>query len=148
MKTSYQAKIFSLWTVFLLGTLFHTQLGLMPLFHNQSIALEGADGTEPIGWILWLMLMFFMVPLMAMLAVTLNRSRPLRRLHFGVTVLFSILNGAHLVADLLVQPIAWYQIALMSFLFLVGIVLNIVSFQWLREGRYHSLLAQGYPAGS
>ncbi|MFQ4136123.1 hypothetical protein PGN35_007360 [Nodosilinea sp. PGN35] len=147
MKTSYQDKLLSLWTVFLLGTLFHTQLGLMPLFHNQSIALEGAEGTEPIGWILWLMLMFFMVPLIAMLAVTFNRTYPLRKLHFWVTVLFSILNLAHLVADLLVQPIAWYQIALMSFLFLVGLVLNIVSFQWLREGRFHSLLAQGHPTG-
>ena len=147
MKTNYQDKIVSLWTVFLLGTLFHTQLGLMPLFHNQSIALERAEGTEPIGWILWLMLMFFMVPLVAMLMVTFKRTYSLRKLHFGVTVLFSILNFAHLVADLLVQPIAWHQIVLMSFLFFVGIVLNIVSFQWLREGRLHSLLAQGHPAG-
>ena len=57
-----------------------------------------------------------------------------RSLHFGLTVLYSILNFAHLVADLLVEPIAWYQIVLMLLLFLVGILLNIVSYQWLKVG--------------
>jgi hypothetical protein len=34
VKTAkYPEKIAALWTTFLLGTLFHTQLGLMPLFH-------------------------------------------------------------------------------------------------------------------
>jgi hypothetical protein len=42
MAAKYQERIITLWAVFLLGTLFHTQLGLMPLFHNQSIALHGA----------------------------------------------------------------------------------------------------------
>jgi hypothetical protein len=30
---NYPSKIITLWAVFLLGMLFHSQLGLMPLFH-------------------------------------------------------------------------------------------------------------------
>jgi hypothetical protein len=34
---NYRGKIIALWTVFLLGKLFHTQLGLMPLFHGLNV---------------------------------------------------------------------------------------------------------------
>jgi hypothetical protein len=36
-QPSFGVKIIALWTVFLLGTLFHTQLALMPLFHGLSV---------------------------------------------------------------------------------------------------------------
>lgn len=34
----FQIKILVLWNVFLLGLLFHTDLGLMPLFHGLDVA--------------------------------------------------------------------------------------------------------------
>jgi len=37
-----------------------------------------------------------------------------------------------LIADLMVQPIIWYQIALMAMLLAIGLLLNWVSFQWLK----------------
>ncbi|MGF1541588.1 MAG: hypothetical protein ACFCU5_14245 [Pleurocapsa sp.] len=43
-----------------------------------------------------------------------------------------ILNIIHAIADLLVTPIVWYQIALMVLLVFVGILLNIVAYQWMR----------------
>jgi hypothetical protein len=132
MAAKYQEKIITLWAVFLLGTLFHTQLGLMPLFHNQSVALPGSRAADNIAWILWSMLGFFVVPMIAMIATLFDDSQRYRKLHFGVTIFYSVMNLSHIVADLLVQPIAWYQIALMVVLFIIGLVLNLVSFQWMQ----------------
>jgi hypothetical protein len=46
-QPSFAVKIIALWTVFLLGTLFHTQLALMPLFHGLSLlAPHGPMATD------------------------------------------------------------------------------------------------------
>ncbi|MEO0849627.1 MAG: hypothetical protein AAFY50_24900 [Cyanobacteria bacterium J06648_1] len=135
---NYQEKIIALWVVFLLGTLFHTQLALIPLFHGIDVAIMSHHHQETatlaeITPILWGMLLFFVLPMLAIVATAFYKFKRWRSLHFGFTVLYSVLNFAHLVADLLVDPIAWYQIVLMLLLFLVGILLNIVSYQWLKS---------------
>jgi len=142
MAVNHREKIITLWAVFLLGTLFHTQLGLMPLFHNQSVAISDAHGTGNIAWILWLMLGFFVVPMIAMIRTLFDDSKRYRRLQFGVTVFYSVMNLFHLVADLLVQPIAWYQIALMVMLFLIGLLLNLVAWQWMQGRSNNKLLRE------
>ncbi len=126
----YQEKIITLWTSFLLGTLFHTQLGLMPLFHGQDIA--HSHDTGDISWILWLMLLFFVVPIFAMIATVFFNSKRLKTGHFALTIVYSILNFIHLTADLLVTPIAWYQIVLMGIVFVIGLLLNVVAFGWMK----------------
>jgi hypothetical protein len=128
--TKYPEKITALWTAFLLGTLFHTQLGLMPLFHGQSI-VENHQTTH-LDLIFWGMLFFFFLPMLALIGTNFTESRSFRKGHFWLTILYSVLNFFHLVADLFVQPIAWYQIALMAILLIIGLVLNLVSYQWLR----------------
>ncbi|HEY9642972.1 MAG TPA: hypothetical protein V6C57_20960 [Coleofasciculaceae cyanobacterium] len=133
MSASYQTKIITLWTVFLLGTLFHTQLGLMPLFHGRSVVVAEAPETGNIAWVFWLMLGFFVLPLIAMMITLFNDSKRYRRLHFGVTLFYSVLNFFHTVADVFAKPVAWYQITLMVVLFIVGLVLNLVAFQWMQE---------------
>lgn len=140
MAGSYREKIITLWAVFLLGTLFHTQLGLMPLFHNQSVATSDAPGTINIAWIFWLMLGFFVVPMLAMMVPLFTDSKRYRKLHFGITVFYSVMNLFHIIADLLVKPIAWYQITLMVMLFLIGLLLNLVSMQWMKEWGSHKLV--------
>jgi hypothetical protein len=140
VKTAkYTEKITALWTTFLLGTLFHTQLGLMPLFHGQSIA--ESQQTTNLDPIFWGMLLFFFLPMLAIIGVNFSESRSFRKAHFWLTIIYSVLNFAHLVADLLVSPIAWYQIALMTILLIIGLILNVVSYQWLRLAiaRPHSL---------
>jgi len=133
MMTQTSIKIITLWAVFLLGTLFHTQLGLMPLFHNQPIAFSDPHGTANLAVILWLMLAFFLVPMAVMIATLFIQSKLYRKFHFGCTLAYSGLNLAHILADLFVQPIAWYQITLMVVLFLIGLLLNRVGWQWLNE---------------
>lgn len=135
-RPSFAVKIIALWTVFLLGTVFHTQLALIPLFHGLSVlAPHGQVATDisEISTVLWLMLAFFMIPLIAIVSTCLFDSRRYRMGHFWVTVIYSLLNLAHLVVDLTIPPIAWYQIALMAFLFLIGLVLNLVAYQWVKE---------------
>jgi hypothetical protein len=106
-----------------------TELGLMPLFHGQNIAYS--HDTQNITWILWLMLAFFVPPLFAIILPTFTDSKSYRIGHFWLTILYSILNFAHLIADLSVTPIEWYQIALMTILLLVGIMLNLISYRWM-----------------
>lgn len=134
-KVSYQTKIITLWTTFLLGTLFHTQLGLMPLFHGQAIA--HSHDTGDISWILWLMLLFFIIPVFAMIGTIFTQHRGFRIGHFWLTIVYSLLNFSHITADLFVTPIAWYQIALMVIVFLIGLLLNLVSFQWMKSRPKH-----------
>jgi hypothetical protein len=129
MKSNYPNQIIALWIAFLLALLFHTELGLMPLFHGQSIAYT--HDTQNIAWILWLMLAFFLPPLFAIILPTFTDSKRYRIGHFGLTVLYSVLNFAHLIADLSVMPIEWYQIALMTILLLIGIMLNLIFYRWM-----------------
>jgi hypothetical protein len=129
MKSNYPNQISALWTAFLLALLFHTDLGLMPLFHGQNIAHSHARGD--IAWVLWLMLAFFVPPLVAIILPTFTERKRYRIGHFWLTVIYSVLNLAHLIADLLVTPIEWYQIALMTILVLIGILLNLVAYRWM-----------------
>lgn len=133
MKVNDPARITALWTAFLLALLFHTQLGLMPLFHGQSVANSHDPGD--ISWVMWLMLAFFTPPLLAIILPTFTDSKRYRTAHFWLTILYTFLNFAHLIADLLVVPIVWYQIALMAMLVIIGIVLNLVAYHWMTH--YH-----------
>ncbi len=54
--------------------------------------------------------------------------------HFWLTIVYTILNFLHVVLDLFVEPLFWYQIVLMMLLFGFGIVLNLISYQWMRVG--------------
>jgi hypothetical protein len=137
MGFNLQQKIVILWIVFLLGLLFHTQLGLMPLFHGISVAEFQAQSLAQIAPVFWLMLAFFVLPIVAIVATLFLDSKAYRKFHFGLTLVFTVLNFAHLIADLMVQPIVWYQIALMVFLLAIGLLLNIVSFQWMRGRSTH-----------
>ncbi len=137
MATSikYQEKIIVLWIVFLLGLLFHTQLGLIPLFHDLSVAESHAKNMAEITLILWAMLGFFLLPMIAIVAMLFTASLHYRRFHFGFTVLYTGLNFCHLLVDLVMPPILGYQVFLMLILLIIGVLINLVAFQWLRERR-------------
>jgi len=133
MAVNYRERIIALWTVFLLGTLFHTQLGLMPLFHGLSVVeSQKATNINDVSGIMWLMLGFFVLPMLAIIVTGFANSKRYRIIHFSLTVFYSIMNLLHLVLDLFVQPVLWYQIALMVLLFFVGLLLNTTAFQWMR----------------
>ncbi|GAB4236536.1 MAG: hypothetical protein Kow0049_21710 [Stanieria sp.] len=144
-KVNYQEKIIALWTVFLLGTIFHTQLALMPLFHGLEVSHghgAAAASINEISYILWLMLAFFLLPMIAIVGTAFYNSYRYRSIHFCLTVVYSVMNLLHVILDLFVDPIAWYQIVLMVVLFLVGIILNVVSYQWMQQGHHRIKLSQ------
>ncbi|MBD2518567.1 hypothetical protein H6G93_27075 [Nostoc sp. FACHB-973] len=133
MTVNYRERIIALWTVFLLGTLFHTQLGLMPLFHSLPVVeSQKAANINDISGIMWLMLGFFVLPMLAIIGTAFTDSKRYRMIHFGLTIFYSIMNLLHVILDLFVQPVLWYQIALMVFLVIVGLLLNITAFKWMR----------------
>ncbi|BFM38880.1 hypothetical protein OLK001_08060 [Synechocystis sp. LKSZ1] len=105
----------------------------MPLFHNLSVAEFKAKDINEITPILWLMLAFFSFPILALITILFTQAKFFRWFHFSLTILYSLLNFSHLLADLNVHPILWYQITLMVMLLIVGFLLNVVSFQWLQE---------------
>ena len=74
--------------------------------------------------------------MIAIVATAFNDSKRYRVIHFGLSIFYSVMNLLHLVADILVK-VPGYQIVLMVFLLIVGILLNIVSFQWMQE-RFNS----------
>ncbi|MGK7918236.1 MAG: hypothetical protein AB4038_22310 [Prochloraceae cyanobacterium] len=129
---NYQGKIITLWTVFLLGTLFHTQLALMPLFHGLSVAESHTHEFMDLSYIMWLMLIVFTLPMIAIAATAFYNSKRYRIFHFSLTIFYTISNFLHFALDLLVK-VPDYQLFLMVFLFIIGILLNIVSFQWMRS---------------
>jgi hypothetical protein len=81
-----------------------------------------------------MMLGFFAVPMLAIAATAFYVSWPYRIFHFGLTVVYSVLNFLHGAMDLTVRPIEWYQILLMAIIFVNGLLLNFVAFQWLQLG--------------
>jgi hypothetical protein len=133
MVVNYRERIIAIWTAFLLGTLFHTQLNLIPLFHGLPVVeSQPATSINDISGIMWLMLGFFVLPMLAIIATAFTDSKRYRIIHFGLTIFYSIMNLLHVILDLFVQPLLWYQIALMVLLFFVGLLLNITAYQWMR----------------
>jgi len=133
MSLNKQEKIIALWVIFLFGTVFHTQLALMPLLHGENnVVMPKAQGRMP-AFESWLMLGFFILPAIAIAMTAFNNARRYRLVHFGLTVFFTIVNFIHFAFDLAVQPIVWHQIVLVFLLLVNSVLLNIVSLQWLRE---------------
>jgi hypothetical protein len=130
MSNSYPAKINALWTSFLLGMLFHTDLALMPLFHGLAVQHSHVGGN--LHNVFGFMLVFFTLPMLAIIASTFTHAKSYRSFHFALTIVYSFLNLGHLIADVTVGA-PWYQIVLMVLLLLIGLLLNLVSFQWLKS---------------
>ena len=131
MNLTIQAQIIALWAVFLFGLIFHTQLALMPQLYGESVAISRYEGKTPVSH-LWWMLGFFVLPMIAIVATALNASLAYRVIHFGLTVFYTVMNFLHVALDLRVKPIEWYQIVLVTILFINGIVLNVIGFQWMQ----------------
>ena len=131
MDVSIQVQIIALWTGFLFGLVFHSQLAMMPLLYGQSVAMPESSGKMPIIHS-WLMLGFYAIPMIAIAATATTDSPIYRIIHFGLTIAYTVMNFTHAAMDLGVKPIEWYQILLMVIVFLNGILLNVIAFQWMQ----------------
>ena len=130
---SNKAKVVTLWVIFLFGMTFHSLLAIMPLFWGQSIAMSPEQiAKNPMASSMWMVLLFFLLP-MIIIAVTLFiEAKWYRITNFVFTLLFTMMNIWHLIGHLGETPVDPCQIVLLTFVLLSGVMLNIVSFKWLK----------------
>jgi len=81
------------------------------------------------------MLIYFLIPLACLLRIAWAASEPARpggwrRIHFWISVAYTITNLPHLVADILVPDSRGDQVALMTVLLLIGGVINREDWAW------------------
>ncbi|MFM8606318.1 MAG: hypothetical protein ACKOBY_12505 [Cyanobium sp.] len=61
--------------------------------------------------------------------------RPWRRLHFWISVVYTVTNIPHLIADILVPDSRGDQVFLMVVLLGIGLLINLEGWRWWRQGR-------------
>jgi hypothetical protein len=134
-------RLISLWIVWLLAMLFHVDLGLMPLFHGQSPEIHSHVPSEALPWLFGAMLGYFLLPLIAIVLIAYactsrapaQRWRGWRRLHFWFSVVYTITNLPHLIADIVVPDRRIDQIVLMVALVIFGVLINLEGWRWYRD---------------
>jgi hypothetical protein len=131
-------RVAGLWGAWLLLMLFHVELGLMPLFHGASVEIESRVAPQQLPRIFLAMLVYFLIPVLALLlaihAVSApggwSATAPWRAAQFWLSVVYSVTNLVHLLADLRIPDARSDQILLMLVLTLVGLLLNLETWQW------------------
>lgn len=141
----YALRLRHLWTAYLLAMLFHVDLGLMPLFHGLSPEIESQVPKEQLGALFWAMLVYFLVPLCSLVLIAYadgiehgthaRQWQRWRAVHFVVTVIYTITNIPHLIADILVPDSRGDQVFLMVVLLGLGLLINREAWLWWRSGR-------------
>ena len=131
-------RLAALWAAWLLLMLFHVELGLMPLFHGLPIEIKSRVPPGRVPQLFAAMLVYFVLPLAAMLLVVQARSAPgswagsslMRGLQFWFSVLYSLSNGLHLIADIRIPDSRRDQVVLILMLSAVGVLINIEAWLW------------------
>ncbi|MDM7937696.1 MAG: hypothetical protein QUV06_09590 [Cyanobium sp. CZS 48M] len=131
----------ALWLAWLLCMLFHVDLGLMPLFHGLSPEIESHVSQPLLPLLFSGMMIYFLVPVAALVLLAYSASDPQRpqrwqgwrRLHFWLSVVYTVTNVPHLAADILVPDSRADQVALMLVLVLIGLLINWEAWRWWRD---------------
>lgn len=129
-----------LWLCWILAMLFHTDLGLMPLFHGISPEIESHISEARLPLLFWAMLIYFLIPLASILLISYaasdgirpRRWRSWKRIHFWISLLYTATNVPHLLADILIPDARGDQVALMGVLVILGVLINLEGWHWWR----------------
>jgi hypothetical protein len=110
----------------------------MPLFHGLSPEIESHVAVERLPIVFWAMLLYFMIPLAAMVLNTYADTsatgwRGWRRFQLGLGIVYSLTNGAHMVVDILIPDSRADQVFLMAVMVLIGLLINRESWGWCRH---------------
>jgi hypothetical protein len=133
-------RIAALWIAWLIVMLFHVELGLMPLFHGRSVQIETDVPVARLPRLFMAMLLYLMVPVLALLLAFHAAADPQRwsaapgwrGVQWWLSLLYSFTNLIHLIADVRIPDARRDQIVLMSFLTLIGLMLNVETWLWWR----------------
>lgn len=127
-------KVTVLWIIFLFGMIFHGNLALMPLFWAKSVAMsEELIAANPMAPMLWLMLMLWPIPMIIIAVTIFIEAKWYKITNFVLTLLFTLMNIWHLMGHIGESLVDHRQIVLLTFVLLSGVMLNVVSFMWLKE---------------
>ncbi len=127
----------TLWIAWFLAMLFHTDLGLMPLFHGLSPEIESHVDPARLPAVFGAMLGYYLVPLAALVLIAYAETgagswRRWRWFHLGLGLLYSATNIVHLGVDIVIPDSRPDQVALMGVLVLLGLLINLESWHWCR----------------
>ena len=127
-------RVITLWIIFLFGMIFHGNLAIMPLFWGESIAMsEEIIAKNPFESSMWMVLLFWLLPIIIIAVTSFIETKWYRITNFVFTLLFTMMNIWHLIGHLGESPVDTRQIVLLTFVSISGVMLNIVSFKWLKE---------------
>lgn len=132
----------SLWTAWLLAMLIHVDLGLMPLFHGLSAAIESEVPAAVLPTLFMAMMVYDLIPLLSLLLIAQAASDPhhwqrwqaWKRWHLAIAVLYAISNVAHLAADVMIPDRRSDQILLMAVITAIGLQIVAEGRRWWRLG--------------
>ena len=146
-----QSPLQSLWLAWFLCLLFHTDLGLMPLFHGLSPEIASQVPAQRLPLVFWAMLLYFLLPLLAWLlnsyavsaaaagwaseagAAARGWWRRWRWCQLGLSLLYTLTNFAHLLVDVLIPDSRSDQVLLMAVMVVLGLLINRESWRWCRS---------------
>lgn len=131
-------RLAGLWTAWLLVMLFHVELGLMPLFHGLSVEIKSQVAPKRVRRLFVAMLVYFLLPVAALLVAVQaiadprgwSASAPWRAAMFWFSLVYTLTNGIHLVADLRIPDSRSDQVMLMTVLTLIGLLINQQALVW------------------
>lgn len=136
--SSHAILIAALWLAWLLVMLFHVELGLMPLFHGLSVEIKSEVPASRLSRLFLAMLFYFLIPLFALLTAVHAIADPggwsatpgWRAGQFWLSVIYSLTNGIHLMADIRIPDSRGDQVLLMVVLTLIGLLINQQTWAW------------------
>lgn len=136
----FAVRLAGLWAAWLLVMLFHVELGLMPLFHGLSVEIKSQVAPGRVPRLFLAMLFYFLLPVGALLVVIhaiadpagWSASPPWRAAQFWFSVVYTLTNVIHLVADIRIPDSRTDQVVLMSVLTLIGLLINQQAWAWWR----------------
>ncbi len=129
-----RTQVITLWIIFLFGMILHSLLGIFPLFWGESISMSQEQiAKNPMESSMWMMIFFFLIPLIIIVFTSFIETKWYRITNFVFTLLFTLMNIWHLFGHLGESPADTRQIVLLTFILLSGVMLNIVSFGWLKK---------------
>ncbi len=124
-----QSKIIVLWGLFLLGMVFHSLIGLMPLFFGESVAIAESTGKMPDS-MAYMSLTFYLLPMVCIIVSLYTASQWHRVMNLIVATGFASASIFHLVAEVSSGVV---QVILLTFVFIVTAILAWTSYNWVRE---------------
>ena len=133
-------RLAGLWIAWLLVMLYHVELGLMPLFHGLPVEIKSHVPPGRLPAVFMAMLIYFLLPLLALLLIIHAISAPdswsnsdgWRSAQFWFSVIYSVSNGMHLIADIRIPDSRNDQVLLMLVLTVLGLMINREAWLWWR----------------